>query len=279
MVTICIVEMKNQLKGLPMQDIVSKVHGHMPFHRLPEFQEMILRKRLNLELYFDHSALQSLDKSRCRKTAKILADAGLKINFHAPFMDLRPGAVDDKIRQTSIDRIKQVFDLAPYFHPLKIVCHASFDDRYYVSIDDLWLEASVKTWTELIALAKDNNTIIALENIYEKNPYILRRLFKALSSDSICFCFDTGHFNAFSYTPLNIWMKELGKYLGHLHLHDNRGQSDEHLPVGCGTFPFTELFDNLHSLEARPSITLEAHNETDLWQSLNNIKSMELLYF
>ena len=83
----------------------------------------------------------------------------------------------------------------------------------------------------------------------------------------------------FSYTPLIIWMKELGKYLGHLHLHDNRGKSDEHLPVGCGTFPFTELFDNLRSLDARPTITLEAHNETDLWQSLNNIKSMELLYF
>ena len=64
------------------------------------------------------------------ETAKLLADAGLKITFHAPFMDLRPGAMDDKIRRTSIDRIKQVFDLAPYFHPLKIVCHASFDERY-----------------------------------------------------------------------------------------------------------------------------------------------------
>jgi sugar phosphate isomerase/epimerase len=100
-----------------------------------------------------------------------------------------------------------------------------------------------------------------------------------MSSDSICFCFDTGHFNAFSHAPLILWMKELGKYLGHLHLHDNHGQSDEHLPVGCGTFPFTELFDNLQSFAARPTITLEAHNETDLWQSLNNIKSMELLYF
>ncbi len=262
-----------------MQDIINKIHGHMPYHRLPEYQEMILRQCVNLEIYFNHLDLQNLDESRCRETAKILADAGLKINFHAPFMDLRPGALDDKIRQTSVDRIKQVFDLAPYFHPLKIVCHPSFDDRYYISSDDLWLEASVKTWTEFIALAKDNNTIIALENIYEKNPYILRRLFEALSSDNVCFCFDTGHFNAFSYTPLILWMKELGKYIGHLHLHDNRGGSDEHLPVGYGTFPFTELFDNLHSLDARPTITLEAHNETDLWQSLNNIKSMELLYY
>ncbi|PKN51032.1 MAG: AP endonuclease [Deltaproteobacteria bacterium HGW-Deltaproteobacteria-13] len=262
-----------------MQDILSKVHAHMPYHLLPEYLEMILQKKLNLEIYFHHWVLQSLDKSRCMETAKILTDAGLKITFHAPFMDLRPGAFDDKIRQASIDRIKQVFDLAPYFHPLKIVCHASFDERYYVFGDDLWLEASLKTWTELIALAKDHKTMIALENIYEKKPDILRRLFEALSSESICFCFDTGHFNVFSYTPLNIWLKELGKYLGHLHLHDNRGQADEHLPVGCGTFPFTDLFEKLKTMKAKPTITLEAHNQDNLWQSMNNIKSMELLYF
>jgi len=29
--------------------------------------------------------------------------------------------------------------------------------------------AALKTWTELIALAKDAKTIIALENVYEKS--------------------------------------------------------------------------------------------------------------
>ena len=51
----------------------------------------------------------------------MLADAGLKVNFNAPFADLRPGALDDGIRQVSLDRIKQVLDLAPYFYPLKVV--------------------------------------------------------------------------------------------------------------------------------------------------------------
>jgi sugar phosphate isomerase/epimerase len=262
-----------------MQNIVSKVHAHMPYHLLPKYLDMILHKKLNLEIYFHHWALQSLDKGRCMETAKILNDAGLKINFHAPFMDLRPGALDDKIRQTSVDRIKQVFDLAPYFNPLKIICHASFDERYYVFGDDLWLEASVRTWKELIALAEDNKTIIALENIYEKDPDILRRLFEALSSDNICFCFDTGHFNVFSYEPLSVWLKELGKYLGHLHLHDNFGHQDEHLPLGSGTFPFTELFQSLQKMRTKPTFTLEAHNPDNLWESLNNIKSMELFNF
>ena len=262
-----------------MQSIISKVHAHMPYHLLPKYLEMILQKKLNLEIYFHHYALQDLDRAQCMETAKLLADAGLRITFHAPFIDLRPGALDDKIRQSSNDRIKQVFDLAPYFHPLKIVCHPSFDDLYYVYGNELWLEASIKTWTELIALAKDAKTIIALENVYEKDPHILRCLFDALSSDSICFCLDTGHFNVFSYTPLNIWLQELGKYLGHVHLHDNHGKTDEHLPVGGGTFPFAELFQTIKKIGAKPSVTLEAHNQADLWQSLNNVKSMNLLDF
>jgi sugar phosphate isomerase/epimerase len=262
-----------------MQEIATKVHAHMPYHLLPKYLEMFLQTKINPEIYFHHWVLENLDKTRCRDIARRLADAALKVTFHAPFMDLRPGALDEKIRQATVDRIKQVFDIASYFNPIKIVCHASFDERYYVFGDDLWLESSVKTWKDLIAMAKDVNTTIALENVYEKNPDILRRLFDVLSSDRICFCFDTGHFNVFSHEPLTVWLKALGKYLGHLHLHDNFGQRDEHLPVGNGTFPFEELFSSIKKMKAKPSITLEAHNPKNLSQSLENVRSMELLKF
>ncbi|MEN6353799.1 MAG: hypothetical protein ABFD02_10125, partial [Bacteroidales bacterium] len=106
-----------------MQDILKKVHVHMPFGLLDQYQETILQKKMNLEIYFSHDVLNKLDIAQCRQTAKLLTDSGIKVTFHAPFMDLRPGALDDKIRRASIDRLKQVFDLIPYFHPLKIVCH------------------------------------------------------------------------------------------------------------------------------------------------------------
>lgn len=260
-----------------MQDIVKKVHAHMPYHLLPQYFETIVAHRLNPEIYFSHYALQNLDKTKCIEYAKLLADIGSKVTFHAPFVDLRPGALDDSIRQASQDRIKQAFDLACYFHPLKIVCHPSFDERYYVSADDLWLENSCRTWRPLITMAKEAGTVIALENVYEKEPRMLRRLFELLASDSICFCFDTGHFNVFSHEPLSVWLTEMGRYLGHLHLHDNHGAADEHLPVGCGTFPFVELFQILRSIKAQPTLTLEAHAQEDLWQSMNNVKKMSLL--
>ena len=55
-----------------MQDIVSKVHAHMPFHLLAKYLEMVLQRKLNLEIYFSHYALQNLDKTKCMETAKFL---------------------------------------------------------------------------------------------------------------------------------------------------------------------------------------------------------------
>ena len=257
-------------------DIFRSVHAHMPYHLLPQYLPMILEKKLNLEIYFSHYSLESLDKDKCIKIAQTLREAGSKVTFHAPFIDLRPGALDESIRKISLDRIRQVFDLAPYFQPLKIVCHPSFDDRYYVGCDDLWLENSVQFWRALLGPAKEVGTIIALENVYEKDPHILRRLFEALASDEVCFCFDTGHFNVFSHAPLNVWMEQMGAYIGHLHLHDNFGKFDEHLPVGAATFPFERLFPALRELKLRPTVTLEAHAPDHLWQSVANLQKLSL---
>jgi sugar phosphate isomerase/epimerase len=266
-------------RDLIMQNVISKIQVHIPFHLLSQYQATILQRKLNPEIYFSQFVLKNLDKARCKETAKLFSEAGLKITFHGPFMDLRPGALDDKIRQTSVDTIKQVFELAQYFQPLRIVCHPSFDERYYVDCDDLWLENSVKSWTELISMAKANNTIISLENVYDKGPHLLRRIFDALSAESVCFCFDTGHFNVFSFTSLNIWLEELGQYLGQLHLHDNFGLKDEHLAVGSGSFPFGALFEFLWQKKIKPIITLEAHSQSALWQSVANIKEMGFLDF
>lgn len=246
----------------------------MPYHLLHQYLPMILEKKINLEIYFSHYALASLDKNQCVEVAHTLRDNGLKVTFHAPFMDLRPGALDDRIRTTSLDRIRQVFDLIPDFQPLKIVCHPSFDDRYYVDCDDLWLENSVNFWRQLIPQAKDGGAVIALENVYEKEPCILRRLFETLASDHVCFCFDTGHFNVFANTPLQTWMGELGRYIGHLHLHDNFGKFDEHLPVGMATFPFAPFFAALKTFQVKPTVTLEAHAQDHLWQSMANLQKM-----
>jgi sugar phosphate isomerase/epimerase len=261
-----------------MQEILKKVQIHMPFHMLRDrYLPMVLRERINPEIGFNHETLDRFHPADYRQIAEILRDTGLTVTIHAPFMDLRPGALDPKIRQVTLDRLRQVFDLAADFRPRSIVCHPSFDGRYYVSTEAQWLENSIATWRSFLPQANELNFLIALENVYETEPRMLKDLINTLASPHIRFCFDTGHFNAFAKTPLKDWIRELGPLTGQLHLHDNHGLTDEHLPLGEGNFPFQELLKKLGEMGQKPILTLEAHSEKHLWRTLENIRTLNLL--
>ncbi|MDQ5988738.1 MAG: hypothetical protein CSYNP_04499 [Syntrophus sp. SKADARSKE-3] len=258
-------------------EIIQKVQVHIPFHLLQErYLPLVLESRLQPEISFNYKSLDYFTKSDFIETAKRLSGSGLDVTLHAPFHDLRPGALDPKIRQLTVDRLKQVFDLIPFYRPKSIVCHPAFDAKYYVSAEQEWLENSVDTWTYFLSLVRDTETIIALENVYEDEPHLLHRLFSALASPQLRFCFDTGHFNTFSRAPLEAWMGEMSGWISQLHIHDNDGSADTHLAVGEGTFPFLRFFREICDLNLNPIVTIEAHSEKTLMKALGNIEMLGL---
>jgi sugar phosphate isomerase/epimerase len=262
-----------------MNEILKKIQVHVPFRLLHDkLMPIVINRGINPEIGFDHAVFELFCQRDFVEVAKGLSDAGISPTFHAPFLDLRPGALDPKVRQATIDRLKEFFDLVPFFQPRLVVCHPAFDERYYMSGENIWLENSLETWGYFSTLAGDMHTVIALENVYEADPLQLRLLLSGLNSPNVCFCFDTGHFNVFSRASLEVWMEEMLHFLGEIHIHDNHGTVDEHLPVGMGSFPFLRFFRMIrNNKDSSLIVTIEAHSEKNLWQSLENIKSMQLL--
>lgn len=266
------------MEKIALFPMLKKVQVHIPFHFLSDqYLPRVLQYGMNPEISFNSHTLDTYREADYRRVADKLRDAGLRITFHAPFMDLRPGAIDPRIRRVSEERIMQVLALADYFRPASIVCHPSFDDRYYVSSEDQWLENSLRTWSALLSRAGDVPVLLVLENVYEKGPGQLHRLLASLSSPHCGFCFDTGHFNAFAREPLTYWVDTLAPFLRQVHIHDNHGQADEHLPVGEGTFPFGEFFRMVGEKGLHPIVTIEAHNGKNLLKSLENMENTDFL--
>ena len=140
------------------------------------------------------------------------------------------------------------------------------------------IEMNARLEREIVAtFAQRQAELQNLDEKLEERARDLRRLLETLNSNGVCFCFDTGHFNVFARAPLEDWMEQLGRFIGHLHLHDNFGKFDEHLPVGNATFPFERFFAALKDLNVRPTITLEAHAQEHLWQSLENLQKTSYL--
>lgn len=252
----------------------------MPFRLLmEEYSPLVIEKKINLELGFDCFALDHYGPKEYREAAEILADAGLRLTFHAPFYDLRPGALDGTIREASVHRLRQVFDLVFLFRPISLVCHTAFDRRYYARNEDLWLENSTLTWEPFLRDAEALGTMLLFENVYEDSPLELKRLLESLgNSDCLGICFDTGHWNAFASTPLPLWLECLGSYVAEIHLHDNHGDHDSHLPPGDGTFPFEDFFKGLKNhLTRDPVLTIEPHRVEDLETTLDRIVAMNIV--
>ena len=255
----------------------------MPFGRFPEFAPLCRENRFDLEFYVAASDMDALDSEAGKsglleKTLKLL-DYGPELSLHAPFMDLSPGAVDEKIRAVTTARFEKALDMARELGAKTIVFHSGYEKWKYSLRVDIWLEKSALTWEPLINKAQKAGMRIAVENIFEDSPENLIALFERFSgcekNKNFGLCFDTGHFNLFSKSrTLEDWLLPLKKHIIELHLHDNDGGTDAHRPIGDGAFPFDRLFRQLRDREEDIVFTVEAHNKEDVFKSLSRLKEI-----
>lgn len=235
------------------------IHAHVPYSRLSDHLEYVVTNRINPEVFFSAEALDHLVWEELAAQAHVLHSAGLKTTIHAPFLDLNPGALDPFIREVTHRRFQQVFRAAELLRPRVIVFHPGYDELRYGSSRMDWLKNSIAFWSEFIPRAKELGCIIAVENIFEKEPSTLRGLLEAIDEPCFRHCFDVGHWNMFTTGTLEEWFSELGPFIAESHIHDNNGQADEHLPPGEGQIDFASLFSLLKQYAPQAIWTIEAH--------------------
>ncbi|MFB3885185.1 MAG: sugar phosphate isomerase/epimerase family protein [Thermodesulfobacteriota bacterium] len=255
------------------------VHVNIPYTMLLQRVDFVLRNRIHPEIYFSAADLDDYEKKDMEHLAEALRKNGLETTFHGPFMDLSPGAVDRKIKAVTSDRFYATIELARFFKPKAIVFHPGYEKWKFDGNVKLWLESSLLTWRPLIKEAQKLGVILSIENVFEETPDSLATLFREIDSPSFRFCFDTGHQHLFSKPPLSTWFETLGEYLSEVHLHDNHGERDEHLPVGEGGFDFEQFFNLMSQYQLKPIYTIEPHEEAHLWRSLEALKKYITVQF
>jgi len=246
------------------------IHVNVPYSMLIHRIDFVIKHRMNPEIYFSAKDLDTCRENDVKRLAQTLQQNGLEITIHGPFMDLSPGGVDSKVREVTSDRFKRTIELAGLLKPKSIVFHPGYAKWTFDGEVTLWLESSLRTWKPLVEKAEQMGLILAIENVYEEGPDSLKQLLSEIHSPHFRFCFDTGHHHSFSRrkVPLADWMKTLGSYFWEVHLHDNRTESDEHLPMGEGGFDFNQFFDLLSQYRLKPIYTIEPHQEDHLWRGL-----------
>ena len=245
---------------------MTPIHINVPYAMLNQRIDFAVKNRINPEIYLDAADLDKGRGDNVKHLAAILQQSGLEVTIHGPFMDLSPGGQDRRVKEVTRDRFLKTIEWARILRPKTVVFHPGYEKRQFDENVDLWLESSIETWSPLVEEAERSGLVFAIENVYEETPDSLKRLLDRVHSPHFRFCFDTGHYHAFSMrkVPLSGWIEALGGYLWEVHLHDNHGERDEHLPMGEGGFDFDRFFALLSDNRLKPVFTIEPHEEAHL---------------
>jgi sugar phosphate isomerase/epimerase len=240
------------------------IHITVPYDILLPRQDEIIGLGVNPEIYLSSATLDTCQDADVRQLGDALKKAGRSYTFHAPYMDLAPGGVDSKIRKATRERLKHVLHLAALIRPEIVVFHPEYEQWRHGEAFDLWFQGSVEMWSPLVKEAERYGVTLALENVFEQGPETIKRLLEKINSPHLGFCFDTGHWLLFSKKDWHEWLDVLGDRLVEVHLHDNDGEVDQHLPPGDGQFDFMGFLRQVQAQRFSPLYTLEVHQEEDL---------------
>lgn len=249
----------------------ARLHLSLPYRMLDAQGDFFLARRLQPEVAFKGPDLDEADLTAVlERWSGAFRAAGLAVTVHAPFMDLNPGALEPLVRQVTALRLNQALDAAQRLGARRLVVHPGYDRWRYGGNEDLWVEQSLEFWPALIRRAAEAGVVLAMENVFEDVPDNLEKLFAALASPWFGHCFDVGHWHLFCRRRISLaeWFERLGKHLVHLHVHDNLGEGDDHLPIGEGLICFDEFFALVARHGPQATLTLEAHEAQSLSRAL-----------
>lgn len=183
--------------------------------------------------------------------------------FHAPFAELAPCAIDPRARELAMTRYLEAAQIAQELGINRLVIHGGYIP--YVYYPETYVNQSVIFWKEFLEKAP-KDTVIALENVMEPSPEMLVKIASGVASPRLGLCLDIGHANCIiSKTPPQEWIEPMAKHLLHVHIHDNLGENDLHLPLGQGNIPVERILDKLLETCPQASFTIEnMHSATSV---------------
>lgn len=249
----------------------SRLHVHVPLREIERYLPLLLERRLQPEIALQAFDLDQHPPNYFSDLGARFQAAGLAVSVHAPFMDLNPGAVEPLVQQVTTRRYQQTLDAAARLGAHLVVFHPGFDRWRYGNQEAAWTEQSLSFWPQVCRQAENSGLKLALENIYDADTRLLVSLIEQLNCNCLGHCFDIGHWQIFGHQSLPTWLDSLKDRLFHLHLHDNKGRNDDHLPIGAGKIDFEPLWNHLRKTGLRPTMTLEAHKLKHLERSLVRI--------
>lgn len=245
--------------------LVESVNGAFEYNDFwkPQYLDDALYVRSRIELYKSIHRDRSFDM------------------LHGNFLDVTIHSDDPMIRRVSEYRVKQSIDIANELGVRGVVFHTNLIPNFLnESYLEHWVQRNQKFFTE-VAFANPHLNFY-MENMFDVSAIPLYQLavdMKEISNFGICF--DYAHAEIFGEKDYG-WKETWFPYIGHIHINDNDGRQDAHLPVGNGCMDWNRYQSNMLAMEKKhytPSVLIEVSTLEAQKHSIAYMKERQLYPF
>ncbi len=155
---------------------------------------------------------------------------GIK-SMHGPFIDLKPSSPDRDIKDVSRKKYRMALNVARELEMDYIIFHTQINPNHIgKTVREFEKEENTKFWKETLDLFKDYKGTIVLENVFEKEPELIKELIDSIDRPNLKINLDIGHARL-GQEELEEWIRILGSRIAYMHIHSNDGKYDLHQPA------------------------------------------------
>ncbi len=215
---------------------------------------------LRAEPLFCHPAY--LDRSARREISKEARD--LSLSLHASIHGPNLASLNPRLAAASTEDLLETAELAAELGARVVVFHPGTLPGEYIGVPgalDRARDALRRALERAVPRAEELGVVLALENKQKSKGRDLvltpqEHVELLVEFPGLKACLDFGHLHTLGLDPRG-FVTALGDKLVHVHLHDNHGEGDEHLPLGQGTLDWKGALGALREAGYRGTVILE----------------------
>jgi len=192
------------------------------------------------------------------------------LTLHLPYIDINLSSFNDLIWEKSIESVRRSLSYAHDVGAKRVVLHCGSTPIKHPIISYMAKRNLKKALFIILEESKKYDIETTLENSYfdENDVFYKVEEFKRFVESfkgELKVCFDFGHAHI-SSQGISKSLEVLKPLITHIHIHDNFGKKDDHLPLGKGSIDFTDYLEFIRNFNG--SIILEINSLHDTKETM-----------
>ncbi len=178
----------------------------------------------------------------------ILETTGLRLSIHLPFSDMNLASLNPGILAEIMRQMQGHLELASGLAGIAVL-HPGYLSPYGARLPERCWQTSISSMQALCDFAADLDILIAIENmpnlpkIFGKYPDEMVDMLDQVDRENAGMTLDLGHANTMGL--VDEFLEKCLDKISHVHIHDNHGGHDEHLPLGQGSIDWKAVMGRL----------------------------------